>query len=242
MKRVTAMQAGVTTLALSLILICNTQAQTGNSSGDLHFGGRIGTTVSFFSNEQPHTGIQQGLLAGAFCSYYLNESMALQVEANYMQLGGSLLEFDVPALIGQEDYYAIKVINEHITLHSIDIPLLYKYSFTFDHASVNAFVGPSIAYNISANVRNETTVFTEVESFHTFNGEGNLTQSVNNLTYSGTLGLGLEVPFDNFNILMDVRYRMGLNKTIQAYSYMNLSQISGDLSNHSWNVSLGLSF
>ena len=156
------------------------QDETASSGGsrELHFGAKVGTTISSFTDQQPHTDIKQGIIVGGFASFYFDDNMAVQGEVNYLQQGGKLIEFEIPGDIGKDTWYASKVHNNSITIHTVDIPVLFKYSYPLGDVNVSLNVGPTIGINYFTSINNETTVFTDVGAMHTYTGESDISDNI----------------------------------------------------------------
>ncbi len=225
----------------------NTTAQdavTTTATGQgIHFGGKFGTTVTQFTNQQPHTTVKQGITAGGFFNYSFNNNMAIQLELNYLQEGGQLLCINLPGDISYVTWYGAKIDNQNVTLHNLDIPLLFKYSYPLGASKVFVVAGPALGINFHSSIKHETTVFTNIGSFHTYTGEENITSKIERYNIGITAGLGFEIPVFNKNyIIIDARYRYGMMPVYKGYSYRGIPQITGNLKNNTMYFTVGLGF
>ena len=223
----------------------STSAQeAGNTTSQgIHFGGKFGTTVTQFTNQQPHTTVKQGITVGGFAGYSFNDNMAIQLELNYLQEGGRLLNFDAPWDLSHDTWYDLKTVNQNVTLHNLDIPLLFKYSYSLGASKVFAVAGPALGVNFHSGIKHETTIFTETGSIHTYTGEENITKSIERYNVGITAGIGFEIPvFSNNYIIIDARYRYGMMPVYKGYSYRGIPQITGDLKNNTMYFTVGLGF
>src|SRR5665647_657510 len=115
------------TLSLSGQVDSVQKSQSGFMS-KITYGIKVGSTLSTFSTEQPHTNFKPGFIAGAFISYKLSESIALQLEPTYIQQGGNLISIlDYQLFLVPAPPYSYEFMDQRITFHNIDVPLLIKY-------------------------------------------------------------------------------------------------------------------
>ena len=234
-------------LTLGLILPGNTngqQLESGGGSGGLPivFGPKLGISINSFSNEQPHNNITLGFTGGAFVKYAFNNNIAVQIEALYIQQGGRLLYMDMPNLVGRQNWYMASIENQRIALHNLNIPVLFRYNFPMDDLTISAVIGPDLGFNVSAISQTETTVFTEVGSFHTYTENKDITSNTESFNMAASIGGGIEIPTGDYMLLVDVRYRYGFTPVYKSYSYVGIPQISDNLNNHSLTLTIGLGF
>ena len=179
-------------------------------------------------------------MGGAFVNYSFNEDMAVQLEAGYFQQGGRLLNIYVPDYIGNPSWYQANVKNKESIMHNIEVPVLFKYSYGLSGFTLNGFIGPSFGYNMHTGVKKEGTIVDQQGAPHTYTGEENITNNMEKIQYSATVGIGIEVPVsDSYYILVDVRYRYGINSVYNGYSYLDITEIQGDLKNNTLYFTLG---
>lgn len=209
----------------------------------ISFGGKFGTTLSQFTDQQPYTNNAQGYTAGGFFRYSFSELFALQLEANYSQQGGRITNFDVPEYYGLEDsWYDKKVENQYLRMHNVEVPLLAQFSFDLEGTRLKLNLGPAFSYNMHSGMLTEGTVFSGKE-FHTYTGEENVSSIINSYEYSAIGGIGFEFDVSNHMFLtIDARYKYGINPVYEGYSYIGIPQIQGDLKNHSMYFTLGFGF
>jgi len=220
-----------------LLLIGNTNAQS------IYYGGRFGTTISQFTNQQPHTNAMQGITGGAFIGYSLNDKMAVQLEINYLEEGGQLLNIETEADLGYDTWYSTKADNQKLILHNIDIPLMSRYSIPLGSAKLFALIGADIDINIYSGISHETTVYDDDGNITTYYGNENVTSKIERYTVGATGGIGFEIPvFTSNYILIDARYRYGVMPSYVGYSYRGIPQITGDLSNNTMYFTIGFGF
>ena len=209
----------------------------------MDFGAKFGTTISQFTDQQPYTNNATGITAGAFARYGFNERFALQLEVNYSQQGGRITDFKYPSLYGLEDqWYNMKVENQYVRLHQLEIPLLGEFAVNLEDTRVKVNLGPAVSYNIHSGMYSEGTAFTDRE-FHTYTGEENVTSNINSYEYSAIGGIGFEFNVSGGIFLtVDARYKYAFNPVYEGYSYIGIPQIQGDLKNNALIITLGCGF
>lgn len=211
----------------------------------IQYGIKFGTTLSRFSSEQPHNNIKVGLSAGAFVSYPLSASLDLRLEPAYMQQGGKLISvFDYGLFLMNDAPYALEVRDNKITYNNVEIPLLIRYKKSIGGLNVFAVVGPSIGLNFKTITKTNISArsWESVPVYVNFYREEDITSNIEMLQYGAVGGIGFETPVGTHNLIFDIRYRYGLNKTYPGYSYLGIYQIQGDLKSNSVELSLGFSF
>lgn len=240
---------------ISLLLFAfsvSAQEVTGNeASGNavtgkkIQFGIKVGTTLSKFSAEQPHTNFKPGLIAGGFVSYKLSNLLALQLEPSYMQQGGNLISVFDPNLLSYTDYpFAIEVKDQKITFHNIDIPLLLKAEKNILGLNVFAVAGPTLGLNFYSKTENNVSARSNgyLPVYYDFYQEDNITSNINFLQYGVVGGIGFNTPIGKHTLIVDMKYRYGLNKTYKGFSYLEIPQVQGDLKTNSFYITLGFGF
>jgi hypothetical protein len=211
----------------------------------IRFGVKVGTTLSSFSEQQPHTNYKPGFIAGGFLSYELSNSLALQLEPSYIEQGGNLISiFDYPMFLIPDPPFILKIRDQRVTFHNIDIPLLLKYETTILGLKVFGVAGPSIALNINSETKNDVSArsLDNVPIYYNFYEEENITSNIEFLQYGITGGIGFETPLGNHSLIFDMKYRYSLNRTYPGYSYLGIYQVQGDLRTNSFYVTLGFGF
>jgi hypothetical protein len=209
------------------------------------YGIKVGSTLSSFSTEQPHTNFKPGFMAGVFISYKLTASLDLQLEPTYIQQGGNLISIlDYQLFLVPDPPYSYEFMDQRITFHNIDVPLLIKYKTSVFGLKVFAVAGPSIAYNIRTINHNEVSArtFEKVPVYFDFNREENISSNIKSWQYGTVGGIGFETPVGKHTLIFDIRYRYSLNKTYPGFSYLGIYQIQGDLRTNTLYFTLGFGF
>lgn len=217
---------------------------SGNFMSQISYGVKFGTVISEFTDQQPFTNINQGLMGGAFCAYDFSSLFSVQLDVNYIQQGGHGIRYDIPSFHGLDKWYRMKMENQDITMHNLELPLLAQVSFDLNETVLRLGVGPAFSYNLSTGVSTEGTVFaSETDEFHTFTTGENISSVVNDYEYSAIGSIGFEFnAFDGFDMFVEGRYKYGLSDVYEGYSYVHIPQIQGDLKNHYMSFGLGVKF
>jgi hypothetical protein len=220
------------------------QDKGGEQQERIDLGIKFGTVLSQFSEEQPYTNVSQGIMGGCFLAYNFSNVFSLQIEGNYIQQGGRNNRFDIPAFQGLENWYQMKLENQEIIMHNIEVPLLAQFSIALKEGAFSLGVGPAFSYNLGTGTLTEGTVFaSETNEFHTFKEEENISSVINSYEYSAIGSLKFEyLAFGNYSFFVEGRYKYGLSDVYEGYSYVRIPQIQADLKNHYMAFALGFSF
>ncbi len=212
------------------------------AQGGIGGGVKAGAAISYFSANQPHTGVRAGTTAGIFGNYGINEKLSLQLEANYLQQGGSFVRyFDENALQTEGILYYASATSSNITLHNIEIPLLAQYELTGGEGfSAKLFAGPSYARTIAAWEKYERSgTLRATGLLGTASGEENVTSEYQSGQFGAVAGMAFEVPMGDKAIVVDLRYRYGISTAKKGFSHVNLKDAENDLRTHTATVTLG---
>ena len=230
----------------SLLLLpvgLSAQEEQADSKKIFSYGIKVGSTISSFSQEQPHSNKIIGLSVGLYSNCSLSQKIALQLEVNYNLEGGRLLSFEIPENTGMQTWYTTKVENKKLRLHNLNIPLLFRYNIKFQNYKLYTVIGPNIGINLKSDVDNIGVIFPNNAGFVPYNQNSKISSKIENLSYSISGGIGLEIPLNNNkHLIFDTRLRYGLSKIYKGYSYIKLLQDSDHLRNSSLTVSIGYGF
>jgi opacity protein-like surface antigen len=232
---------------ICICFIGNTSAQESAGSSSVqksfNYGVKFGTTITQFTNQQPHTNVKQGITAGGFAAYNLSDHLSLQLELNYLQEGGQLLSIEHSWDLNRNSWDLIKTDNQNVILHNLDIPIMLKFSYSLGTSRISLIAGPALGVNLYTGVRHETTVLSDIGNTSTYTSNENITSNIERYNVGITAGFGFEIPvFTRNYILIDARYRYGLMPVYKGYSYRGLPQITGDLKNNTMYFTLGFGF
>jgi len=221
----------------------NDDGESTAESMKMDFGGKFGTTISQFTNQQPYTNNAQGITGGGFFRLHFHKLFGVQAEINYSQQGGRITNFEVPGYYGiDNNWYDLKVENQYLRLHKIEIPILGEFSYKLKDTKVKVNLGPAFSYNAHSGIHSEGTAISGLE-FHTYTGEENVTSKINSYEFAAIGGIGFEFDVSNSIFLtVDARYKYGFNPVYEGFSYIGIPQIQGDLKNHSFSFTIGCGF
>lgn len=205
------------------------------------YGGRIGATVSRFSNEQPHTSSRLGFTVGGVVEYGLSEKLSVQAEPAYMQQGGRFIRFSDDTRFGLDGtIYDLYTTNSSVTVHTLDLPVMAKYKFAkIGDFQPNIVLGPSVGYTLGASNSYQTTFYYN-QTFTTANAYRLEKSQYQPFQLGVTAGFGGEVSLGTKRLLIDFRYRYGVTPIKKSYSYVDLFSVQGDLRTHSAYVTIGI--
>jgi len=234
-------------LGLGLILSAGAYAQDdGGGDTPLTFGAKAGAAISTFSHEQPHAGAKFGYTVGAFANYAFGAA-SVQLEANYLQQGGTLFTYydetrfgapgDVP-----NNFFTVNQKHSNVTLHNIEVPILFSYSLPAESFTPRIYAGPSAAFTIYAEDNFEKTGKTFNNLIVTAYGKDNVTSTYEFFQVGAMGGLGINVPMGDKKLIIDARYRYGIMPARQSYSYITLNQTEQSIRTHTLSFTVGLSF
>lgn len=211
----------------------------------IHYGIKVGTTLSSFSSEQPHNNFKPGLTAGGFVSYDLSGSFSLQLEPMYLQQGGNLISIvDYPMLLVSDPPFLFEVKDQKITYHNIDVPLLIKFKKAISGLTLFAVAGPTVGFNFNTETKNNVSARSsdQIPVYYDFYQEENITSDIKPWQYGAVGGIGFEAPVGKHTLIFDMKYRYSINTTYPGFSYLGITQVQGDLRTNSFYFTLGFGF
>lgn len=147
------------------------------------FGVKVGVNSSTLTSDYADADLKQllGLVGGIFVGRPISDSIGLQVEGLFSQRGAK-------QTVGSFD--------ETIRLTYFDVPVLLRLgSSSSDGARFHAFSGPQASFNLSAEVKDETTGMTT-----------DLKDEVKSFALGWIFGVGVE----SGSLGLDARYTLGL--------------------------------
>ncbi|MES2332260.1 MAG: outer membrane beta-barrel protein [Bacteroidota bacterium] len=208
-----------------------------------------GATFNYFTDEQPHTGMDVGATAQFRLNYSTSKHFSLYAETGYVAAGGSLTKFTDNTWLGFDPTITFKNAKQsNYLIHSLESSVGAAYSIvTKGLWSVKVYVAPTL---------NITTGETE-----NYEKTGNLISGVSNSPgvvatingnqyvdkfkpywWSATGGLQIGLPVKKSQeILIDFRYVWGLSPVLDDYSYIGTSGVSGNIRTSSFRLGLGYS-
>lgn len=222
---------------------CKVTSQDGDAAGGLSYGAHLGTTISTFTNEQPHRSIVIDPSIGVHGIYTISDLFNVQVELNYLECGGGLVQFTDPTQLNTSPVFDSEVKDMKVSIRSVELPALFCYSLDLGDAKLSIMAGASAAWVFHAGNVSETTArYPSTPSVYTtFSGEENMTKDITPFIYNAQGGVSVEFPFiSDMSMFVDVRYRQSINKVYKGYSYLGIKDVSSDLGVQSLSISLGV--
>lgn len=213
----------------------------------IQYGIKVGTTLNSFSSEQPHNNYKPGFIAGGFVSYELSEILALQIEPSYMQQGGNLISIFDPSMLSIANYpFSLLVKDQRITFHNIDIPLLLKIEKNILGLNIFGVAGPALGLNLYSKTKSNVSARAgsgiDTPVYFDYYEEEIITSNIKFLQAGIIGGIGFSTPIGEHTLILDMKYRYGLNKTYEGFSYLGIPQNQGDLKTNTFYFTLGLGF
>jgi hypothetical protein len=229
-------------IGLCFLLSMSAHAQDNASGSSLTFGLKAGAAISTFSHEQPHAGAKFGYTAGGFANYSFG-TVSLQLEANYLQQGGTLFTYYDETRFGAEsNFFTVNQKHSNVTLHNIEVPLLFSVALPAQGFTPRIYAGPSVAFTIYAEDNFEKTGKTYNDLIVTAYGKDNVTSTYEFFQVGAVGGLGVSIPMGDLKLLIDARYRYGITPARQSYSYISLNQTEQSIRTHTLSFTVGIGF
>jgi len=219
------------------IMHTTAMAQSDTSTSGIRFGVKVGAVVSEFSNAQPYTNQSLGVMAGGVVEYGFSGKLSVQTEPSYIQQGGTYVRFSDDSRFGSIS--PVYITSNKITMHNVDIPVFVKYTLpSIGNFTPNIVLGPHATYVIAATNNFERTYYYN-QTFSSIQGFEIVSTEYERFQFGATAGLGGEVSLGNKRLMIDLRYKYGITPAKMSYSYIDLYQVQGDLTNHSYYFTIG---
>ena len=172
-----------------------------------------------------------GYTAGIMAEIPITDALSFRPELNYIQKGFVVAQsFDVN-LLGIDMPIGAKAKTR---INYVEMPLLMKYTYGNDQASVYAIAGPNIAYATSASLRPVASIIID---FNLPRVDINLGNDIyNRMELSGVLGAGGEVKAGHGKIFSDVRYNLGFT------NMLNNPIVDLRIKNQGFNITAGYAY
>jgi hypothetical protein len=250
-----AMQFGLPFIVLLLLSGTLTAQDTvekeaGESGADstrnkLEIGLSGGLALNRFTKGQPNTGQNTGYTAGVAVSYKLYNNFGLQLEANFLQQGGTTITFKDDTRIGLPESFETKHVRySSYTINSIEIPLLINYTFAIRQSwmpTVYAGGSYAYAYNITESYKKTGNLLTGEDVIATVSDTRDASSEFKSSRLNFVAGANLKMPLTpKLFFLLDLRYINGLSPVRENYSYMEKIGFGSDLRSNSFVTKLGL--
>lgn len=239
-------------LKLLLLLICLQGygiAQKTKPVSRWRLQATAGTAFNYFTDEQPHRGINVGLTGHIRLNYSLPKHFSLFAETGYAGTGGTLTSFKDDTWLGFPSTITFQNVKQSsYIIHSLESSVGAAYSFlTKGLWSVKVYVAPTLNVTLS-----------EWESYEK---TGNLLPSIADSrgvigTISGkqyvdkfepywcgvTSGIQIGLLVKKYQeVLIDFRFVNGISPVLFDYSYLGIPGVQGNLRTNSFRVGIGYS-
>jgi hypothetical protein len=216
-----------------------------STQNKLEIGVSGGLVLNRFTKGQPNTGQNTGYTAGVAVSYKLYNNFGLQLEANFLQQGGTTITFKDDTRIGLPESFETKHVRySSYAINSIEIPLLINYTFDIRKAWMPAvYAGGSYAYayNITESYKKTGDLLTGEDVIATVSDTRDASSEFKSSRLNFVAGANLKLPLTSkLFFLVDFRYINGLSPVRENYSYMEKIGFGSDLRSNSFVTRLGL--
>jgi hypothetical protein len=182
------------------------------------------TTDSIFEDFQFNT----TELFCAFASFKVSDHFRICPELNYLLQGGKIRrDLIIETESGPTE------LRDKLTwrIYSFNFPLIFKFFFTPNKSlSPTIFAGPFVSVIVDSSWISESAL----GSYYDLLLENELPQRVD---YGAIFGLGLDVKLDRFNVLLELRYRLGLRNLADPDNEIIL-----DFSTRGFFINFGIRF
>ncbi|MBW6516636.1 MAG: PorT family protein [Candidatus Cloacimonetes bacterium] len=183
-----------------ILLIFSVSLVFGQKQQGLKLGiNRANITGKDLGDVTPLTGYH----SGAFEMYPLMDNIIFHLELIY-NLKGAKNEYSFPFWDGDV------IVSQTYTFHYLEMPLLFKYNYRKDKFRLQPYIGPSIAMLIDAKRE-----YTEDWGGEIFSGTDDIRKNVKDIEYSLNFGADVMFPLLSEQILIGVRYNLGLSEILE---------------------------
>jgi hypothetical protein len=239
-------------LKLLLLLIClqgHSIAQKTKPVPRWRLQVTAGSSFNYFTDEQPHTGINVGLTSHLQLNYALPKHFSLFAETGYAGTGGTLTSFKDDTWLGFPSTITFQNVKQSsYIIHSLESSVGAAYSFDVKGSwSVKVYVAPTLNVTLSEWESYEKTgnLLTTIADSRGVIGTISGNQYVDKFEpywWGVTGGLQFNLPIKKLQAwVLDFRFVNGLSPVLFNYSYIGTQGIQGNLRTNSFRVGLGYS-
>lgn len=211
-----------------------------------YLGVYLGSAYNHFMSDQQHVGGNPGMLAGVTYNLPIASSLDLNGGVEYLQQGGSFILFEDNTRYGigyDEVALPIKTRDSRVTLHTVNVPVSLNFLLiNQDNLGLSLGLGPEVSYLLRATANETITAPREGGVYVTYSEQRDETNNYEEFNVAGSAHLKFLMPLSSRNLFIGLRYRQGILATRQGYSYLDLSQIQGDMYQSSYILTLGITF
>jgi len=224
-------------------------AQKAKSDSQWRFQIGAGAAINYFTNEQPHTGINIGGIANVRLNYATSKHFSLYAETGYAAAGGSLTKFTDLSYLGFDPSITFKNAKQSSYLiHSLASSIGVGYTFfTKQNWTIKLYAAPTLNITLGETETYEKTgdLLPGVSNFSGIIATITGNQYVDKFSpywwglHSGIqFGLPLK---NNQQLYIDFRYAGGLSPVLKDYSYIGTKGVSGDIRTNAFQIGVGYS-
>lgn len=245
-------------LKLLLLLICLqgysiAQKTKPDSPNKWRLEATAGVSINYFTDEQPHTGMDVGGTSHLRLAYASSKHFSWYAETGYAATGGSLTKFTDLTSLGFDPTITFKNVKQsNYLIHSLESSVGAAYSVSTKGLwSVKVYVAPTLNITMGETENYEKTgnLLSGVDNFPGVIATINGNQYVDKFKpyYWGfTTGLQLSLPLNpkkakQQDLLVDFRFVGGLTSVLDDYSYIGTTGVSGNIRTSSFRLGLGYS-
>ncbi len=208
-----------------------------------------GAAINYFTNEQPHSGMNLGGVANVRLNYATSKNFSLFAETGYAGAGGSLTKFTDLSYLGFDPTITFKNVKQSSYLiHSLSSSIGMGYTFfTKQNWTIKLYAAPTLNITLGETEQYEKTgnLLTGVSNFPgiiaTINGSQNV-DKFKPYWWGVTTGLQVGLPIKKMQELyIDFRFSGGLTSVLDDYSYIGTKGVSGNIRTNSFQLGVGYS-
>lgn len=206
-----------------------------------------GAAVNYFTNEQPHTGINIGFLSGIQLSYATSKHFGLYAQTGYAGAGGSLTKITDLSYLGFDPTITFANTKQSsYLLHSLASSLGFYYTVVSkQNWSFKIYAAPTLNITLGETEQYEKTgnLLTGVSGFRGVIATITGAQYVDKFKpYWWGLQTGVQfgLPLKKRNeLLLNFQYNGGLTSVLDDYSYIGVAGVSGNIRTNAFTVGIG---
>jgi hypothetical protein len=156
--------------------------------------------------------MKMGIVGGAFITYNLSPSIAIQPELLYTMKG---TKWDIDETVSEDGIQVKLTGTDKYNLTYVQVPILVKFMIpTEGNIKPNLFAGPAIGFLLSAKNKTKVTGTAEGVSA-TIDTDVDIKDYVKSTDFSLVFGAGAGFVMGNGMITVDARYDLGLSSIMK---------------------------
>ncbi len=239
-------------LKLLLLLIClqgYSIAQKTKPVPRWRLQATAGTAFNYFTDEQPHRGINVGLSGHLRLDYATSKHFGLFAETGYVGAGGTLTSFKDDTWLGFPATITFQNVKQSsYIIHSLESSVGAAYSFVVKGSwSVKVYVAPTLNITMSEWESYEKTgnflppITDSRGVIGTISGK-QYVDMFEPYWWSVTSGIQIGLPVKKHQeFILDFRFVNGTSPVLFDYSYLGIPGVQGNLRTNSFRVGIGYS-